>query len=191
MAYNHDYGVPLHDCIDVWQWMLSNASTYGLDMSRAGAIGDSAGGFLAVKTALYCIENGVAIPSSMMLVYPVIDCSMRTPSMKEYTDTPVWNNVLNAQMWRYYLNNNEETSLLDLPHSLLAQLPATYIETAQYDCLRDEGATFARMLQDAGTATTYTATERTMHGFDMAHNSHITQQQIAQRCEWIINNITR
>ena len=52
-------------------------------------------------------------------------------------------------------------------------------------CLRDEGNEFARRLQRAGVATTHTQTAGTMHGFDMAQHSEITQRQIAERCKWL------
>lgn len=185
MAYNNKYGTTLTDCCDAWQWLVSNADVLGIDHKRMSIIGDSAGGFLAIKTTLHCIEQGATIPSSLMLIYPVVDCTMRTASMKEYTDTPVWNSTLNAQMWQYYLQDNEEQSILDLPQSLLMQFPPTYIETAQYDCLRDEGYTFAQLLHNANVPTTYIATDSTMHGFDMVQESNITKGQITRRCDWL------
>ena len=64
-------------------------------------------------------------------------------------------------------------------------LPSAYIETAEFDCLRDEGAIFVQRLQDAGVETSYIATKGTMHGFDMAQKSDITLAQIEARCKWL------
>ena len=71
---------------------------------------------------------------------------------------------------------------------ILRRLPKTYIETSQFDCLRDEGEQFARLLQEAGVETTYCQTEGTMHGFDMVQRSPITKRQITERCNWLNNN---
>ena len=180
-AHNNDYGTSLRDCIDAWQWLTTEASHLGIDMSRTAIVGDSAGGFLAIKTVLASDIR----PSKLMLIYPVVDSSMRTKSMAEYSNTPVWNSELNSKMWEYYLQGERETSLLDITENELQKIPATYIETAEFDCLRDEGNEFAERLQNAGVATTHSQTKGTMHGFDMAQRSEITQRQIAERCKWL------
>ena len=181
MAHNNPYGTSLQDCIDAWQWTIAKAQTLGIDSSKTAIVGDSAGGFLAIKTVLLSDIR----PSKLMLIYPVVDCSMRTESMAKFSDTPVWNSELNRKMWEYYLQGATEKSLLDLTPSELRNIPATYIETAEFDCLRDEGNEFARILQSAGVATTHAQVKGTMHGFDMAQRSEITQHQIAERCKWL------
>lgn len=180
-AHNNPYGTPLNDCVDAWRWMISKAQNLGIDTARTAIVGDSAGGFLAINTVLLSDIR----PSKLMLIYPVVDCSMRTESMAQFSDTPVWNSELNKKMWEYYLQGATEESLLDLAPSQLQNMPATYIETAEFDCLRDEGNEFARMLLSAGAATTLAQTVGTMHGFDMAQRSQITQRQIAERCRWL------
>ena len=180
-AHNNTYGTTLQDCIDAWWWMMENAAQIGINTSRVAIVGDSAGGFLAIKMAL---TEGIT-PSKLMLIYPVVDCSMRTASMAQYDDTPVWNSKLNRKMWEYYLQGNEEQSLLDITEDELRRLPATYIETAEFDCLRDEGDTLATMLESVGIETTHTNIKGTMHGFDMAQRSEITQRQVTARCTWL------
>ena len=180
-AHNSPYGTTLQDCVDAWRWMISEAQNLGIDIARTAVVGDSAGGFLAIKTVL---ESDLR-PSKLMLIYPVVDCSMRTESMALFSDTPVWNSELNAKMWEYYLQGATEESLLDLDNNELQDLPATYVETAEFDCLRDEGNAFATLLQRAGVATHLIETKGTMHGFDMAQRSGITERQIAERCKWL------
>lgn len=180
-ANSTTYGTSLQDCVDAWQWMISEAQRFGIDTARTAIVGDSAGGFLAIKTVLKCDIR----PAKLMLVYPVVDCSMRTQSMEMFRDTPVWNSVLNSKMWEYYLQGAEESSLLDLKASQLQNMPATYVETAEFDCLRDEGNQFAALLRSAGVATTYCPTKGTMHGFDMSQRSQITKNQVALRCKWL------
>lgn len=180
-AYNNPYGTSLNDCVDAWRWMTKEAQTLGVNTSKTAIVGDSAGGFLAIKTVLASDVR----PSKLMLIYPVVDCSMRTESMAKFSDTPVWNSELNRKMWEYYLQGATEKSLLDLTPNELRNMPATYVETAEFDCLRDEGNEFARLLQSSGVATTHIQTESTMHGFDMAQRSEITQHQIDERCKWL------
>ena len=180
-AHNNPYGTSLQECMDAWRWMVAEAQSLGIDLARTAIVGDSAGGFLAIKTVLASDTR----PSKMMLIYPVVDCSMRTESMATFSDTPVWNSELNRKMWEYYLQGATEKSLLDLAVSELQKIPATYIETAEFDCLRDEGNEFATMLRSAGVTTTLTQTRGTMHGFDMAQRSEITEHQVTERCKWL------
>lgn len=182
-AHNNPYGTTLQDCVDAWRWMISESQNLGIDIARAAVVGDSAGGFLAIKTVL---ESDIR-PSKLMLIYPVVDCSRRTESMALFSDTPVWNSELNAKMWEYYLQGATEESLLDIDNNELQDLPATYVETAEFDCLRDEGNAFATLLQRAGVATRLIETKGTMHGFDMAQRSGITERQIAERCKWLVD----
>lgn len=184
-AHNNPYGVPLCDCQDVWMWITTNADVLGIDTSKTAIVGDSAGGFLAIKTTLWAVGKSAVKPAKMMLIYPVVDCSMRTLSMKTFVDTPVWNSQLNSKMWGYYLKDNTEQSLLDLAIRTLQTLPPTYIESAEYDCLRDEAEIFAEKLRQAGVYTLYITTHGTMHGFDMDPKSHITQTQIDLRSKWL------
>lgn len=180
-AHNNPYGTSLQDCMDAWQWMINSAQDLGIDITRTAIVGDSAGGFIAIKTVL----GSNIRPSKLMLIYPVIDCTMRTESMAKFDDTPVWNSKLNKKMWEYYLQGETEKSLFDLTENELQMMPTTYVETAEFDCLRDEGYEFAIMLQDVGVATTLSPTVGTMHGFDMAQRSEITQRQITERCKWL------
>lgn len=180
-AHNNPHGAPLQDCKDAWRWMIDNAEMLGIDTSKTAIVGDSAGGFLAIKTVL---ESDIR-PTKLMLIYPVVDCSMRTDSMAQYGDTPVWNSELNRRMWEYYLQGAKEKSLLDLTETELQNMPITYVETAEFDCLRDEGNEFATMLTEAGVATMHSQTKGTMHGFDMEQRSEITERQITARCEWL------
>lgn len=46
-------------------------------------------------------------PVGLMLIYPVVDDSQTTPSMRRFDDTPAWNAVNNAKMWEWYLAGQE------------------------------------------------------------------------------------
>jgi acetyl esterase/lipase len=184
-AHNNAYGTTLRECCAAWQWLVESSAALGVDSSKISIVGDSAGGFLAVKTALWAMSEGVQQPEKVMLVYPVIDNSMRTESMAQFTDTPIWNAKLNAKMWSYYLQGESEESLLDIDAEVLRQMPMIYVETAEFDCLRDEGEIFAQRLREAGVSTTYIATKGTMHGFDIVQKSDITKAQVEARCCWL------
>ena len=124
------------------------------------------------RVAVCAQEAGLAPPCFAMLVYPVIGGG-ETPSMRRFPDTPKWNARLNARMWEYYGGD----ARLAVPEgSGLQRFPATYIETAEFDCLHDEGVRFAHALGRAGVAVTLNETKGTMHGFDAASKSAAAEQ---------------
>ena len=119
-----------------------------------------------------------------MLVYPVIDPKMQSDSMKKFTDTPMWNSKLNEKMWRIYSKGQKVFNPLQAD---LSDFPETYIETAQFDCLHDEGVNFADRLSKSGAKCELNETKGTMHGFDIKLQSSTTQSAIDKRIEFLNN----
>ena len=108
---------------------------------------------------------------------------MNTVSMEKYTDTPVWNSVLNKKMWDLYLKN---TRKYISPGEMkdVSFMPRTYIETAEFDCLHDEAIDFAKKLKKSHIEVIVNETRKTMHGFDIK-NGKITKKIINERMELI------
>lgn len=172
LAPAHPFPAPNAACLQVYRFACTHARELGIDGERIAVGGDSAGGFLAADTVFRAQEAGLAPPCFAMLVYPVIGGG-ETPSMRRFPDTPMWNARLNARMWEYYGGD----ARLAVPEgSGLQRFPATYIETAEFDCLHDEGVRFAHALGRAGVAVTLNETKGTMHGFDAASKSAAAKQ---------------
>ena len=64
----------------------------------------------------------------------------------------------------------------------LSGLPPAYIETPEYDCLRDEGISYAQRLMDSGIAVELNIIEGTFHGFDIPLYSEIVKTALDSRC---------
>ena len=64
---------------------------------------------------------------------------------------------------------------------LPGKIPQTYIETAQFDCLHDEGLLFARKLKEAGADVEINDTQGTFHGYDDAFDAQIVRKNIERR----------
>lgn len=119
-----------------------------------------------------------------MLVYPLTDMDMQTDSMKRFSDTPLWNSKNNKRMWLYYCKNMKAENRCDASpmHSSLPRIiPDTYIETAEFDCLHDEGILYGKRLQKAGADVEINETRGTIHGYDSALNTKIAVNNIEKR----------
>ena len=91
-------------------------------------------------------------------------------------------------MWLYYCKNPKAECLYDVSpmHSSLPQIiPDTYIETAEYDCLHDEGINYGKKLREAGTNVETKETKGTIHGYDSAINTKIAICNINKRISFL------
>jgi acetyl esterase/lipase len=105
--------------------------------------------------------------------------------MKAFPDTPCWNAKANKRMWELYW----QTAMPDCAHTLLAGsetlagLPDAYVETAEFDCLRDEGAALASALEAAGSRVEYHLIKGAIHGFEIAYKSKLTRESMELRIQ--------
>lgn len=180
LAPKYAYPVPNEDCFAVYVWAAEHAAELAIDPARLAVGGDSAGGCLAADVIFRAHRAGLPAPRFFMLVYPVLDRRMQMQSMQAFSDTPMWNARLNKKMWQYYLADGQYRSPAE--EGDFSFFPPTYLETAEYDCLHDEGVAFAEKLREQHVPVTVRETSGTMHGYDIVRRSAITQESIMARC---------
>lgn len=190
LAPKHAFPVGVEDCFAAFEWVCQNAATIGIDSSKIAVGGDSAGGALAAAVCLMARDRKASKICFQMLIYPVTDARQITESVKEFTDTPLWNGKQNQKMWQLYLgegvhSNKEYASPMEA--TSLENLPDAYIEVAEFDCLRDEGINFANALKKSGISVELNQTKGTIHGFEIAENSDIVRQSVIKRVEALKN----
>lgn len=67
----------------------------------------------------------------------------------------------------------------------LEGLPPAYVETAEFDCLRDSGVLYAERLRQFGVPAELYNTEGTMHGFDIVLASPIVRACVDRRVAFL------
>lgn len=183
LAPKHPHPIPAEDSYAALQWAFDKASLLGIDGDRVAVGGDSAGGALAAAVCQMARDRQGRSPCFQPLVYPVTDRRMDTASNRRFTDTPMWHSRLSAKMWAGYVQTNTDNlayaSPMEATH--FDGLPAAYVETAEYDCLHDEGVMYAEALREAGAAVTLNETCGTMHGFDIVRNAPTARQAVCTR----------
>ena len=187
LAPKYPYPGAYEDVMALYRYVTEHARELGVDPTRIGIAGDSAGASLAALVCKRWEEENVKMPCLQMLVYPVTDARMETESMKLFTDTPNWDSRANERMWDYYCGKDGEKRDKASPMwcDLPSALPGTYIETAEFDCLHDEGLAYAEKLKQAGVDVEINETEGTFHGYDAAIDTQIVKQQIDRRISFL------
>ena len=184
LAPRYPFPVGVEDCFAAYEWVLRNHEQLDIDQDRIAVGGDSAGGGLAAAVNLMARDRKVQHICFQMLIYPVTDARLISDSMKNYRDTPMWNAKLNEKMWKLYLKDGitehrEYASPIEAQS--LKELPSTYLEVAEFDCLRDEGINFAEALKNSGIKVEFYETKGTMHGFEIAEKSEIVKHSMNKR----------
>jgi acetyl esterase len=155
------------DALASYRWLLSNAASIGGDPNRIALAGESAGGNLAVATAMQARDAGLPQPRHILSVYPIAGSDLNTPSYQDTSNGPTLNRALMAWFFRYVPRSPSDLMdpRINLVGANLAGLAPTTIVAAQIDPLRSEGELLAQRLQAAGVSVDRREWEGATHEF--------------------------
>lgn len=188
LAPKHPFPIPAEDSYEALRWAYENAERLGIDKEKIAVGGDSAGGCLAAAVTQMARDRALDIKIKFqLLIYPFVDQSMSSESNRKFTDTPMWNSTLSKQMAGGYVQDpHVENFVYASPmEGSLEKLPQAYIETAEFDCLHDDGIHYAQKLRDADIDVELNETKGTMHGFDIVQKAPTTKAAVAERIDYM------
>lgn len=183
LAPEHPFPAGLEDCYATLVWMHAQSDALGIDPTRVGVGGQSAGGGLSAAVALLARDrNGPAL-CFQFLGIPEIDHRLETASMRAFTDTPLWNRPNAVLSWEYYLGG-DTTDVSPYASPALAEdlagLPPAYVTTMEFDPLRDEGIDYALRLLQAGVSVELHSFPGTFHGSALIPTAAVSRRGEAE-----------
>ncbi len=164
----HRFPAAVEDAAFATRWLRANAQSLVIDPARLAVGGDSAGGNLAIVTALTLRDFGEPPLRFQLLVYPSTDQGAVKGSRETFGDGLLLDRETMLWFGKRYLRSKEDA--LDwrasplLAKSLLG-LPPALIIAAELDPLVDDGKAFADRLRAAGVPVEYTSYPGVIHGF--------------------------
>jgi len=148
----HRFPVQVDETMAVAEWVLNQGAEHGLDPSRIGFCGDSAGATLALHAGVQLKHTGAV--RALALVYGVYLLDVDTPSWREIGDGTYGLTVAQMQwIWNGYLEgqNADPTDPRIAPaHADLIGLPYTWVMVGDLDPLIDDSRALAANLAIAG-----------------------------------------
>ncbi|MFN3829364.1 MAG: alpha/beta hydrolase fold domain-containing protein [Tepidimonas ignava] len=151
LAPEHRFPTAVHDAFDALAWLRAHAAALGLDAQRIAVGGDSAGGTLAVVTALQARDAGWPL-ALQLLFYPGCSAWQDTPSHRRFAHGFVLEADTIQWFFRHYVDDAQREDWRFAP--LLAPdfdgVAPAWIGLAECDPLVDEGVQLADALRLAG-----------------------------------------
>jgi acetyl esterase len=151
-APEHRFPAAHDDAVAAYRWVARHAASIGGHSSRVALAGESAGGNLAVATAVSVRSWPLPQPVAILAVYPVASTDTTTDSYREHAAARPLNRAMMTWFLGHYAPDTESAAdpRLNLLAANLTGLPPTTIITAEADPLRSDGELLARRLKDAG-----------------------------------------
>lgn len=159
LAPEHPFPTPFEDCFSVASWILENGREIGVDNSKSLIYGGSAGGGLAIATAMALRDRLKENFTAVIAPYPMLDYRNSLPSTHRILDLGAWDRSANLDSWRWYLGEDHPVEVNPYASPLhakdLAGLPDIFIDVGDADLFVDEDIQMVSRLIEAGNSVEF------------------------------------
>ena len=169
LAPDFPFPTAIHDGYDALNWVYDHADELGGDVNNIALVGDSSGGNIATAvTMMSRDQNGPEVKAEALL-YPLTTFLDQEFYSRDHYSSGYY--LLSRHVMELArLNYTPDEEMWISPYSSpleadLKNMPQTFIITAEFDPLRDEGEAYAQRLADAGVPVKATRYNGVMHGF--------------------------
>jgi len=162
LAPEHPYPAAPDDCLAVYQGLL----TMGYAPAQISIGGDSAGGNLALVTALRIRDRGLPLPAALVCLSPVTDFSSEAVHNPPAGD-PMIHLLWMAQAREAYCPDPLDLHMPEVSplNAELAGLPPVLVQVGEDEVLRNDSLRFAERARAAGVEVRLERYEGLWHVF--------------------------
>lgn len=167
-APEHPFPAAVDDALAAFLEVVARADALGLEPTRVGIGGDSAGGNLSAAVALLCRDRGGPAPRVQALLYPSLDQTSAAPSHTLFARGFLLTEDDIRWFRGHYLASPDDARDPRASPLLAADLrgvaPAVVV-SAGFDPLRDEATAYAARLRAADVRVVERCERDLVHGF--------------------------
>ncbi|MDO8177857.1 MAG: alpha/beta hydrolase [Undibacterium sp.] len=163
-APEHPFPAQIEDATAVYRELLAR----GFKPENITTSGDSAGGNLAIATALKLREDGIALPGAVIAFSPWLDMEHigKTLESNHATDALVSKAVLEGMSGMFLGENGSRSNPLANPLKAdYKGFPRMYLNVGSQETLLDNATDLARLANAAGVNVTLSVVEGMQHVF--------------------------
>tara|TARA_B110000046_G_C12972103_1_gene389391 strand:- start:582 stop:1493 length:912 start_codon:yes stop_codon:yes gene_type:complete len=186
---------PIKDGLGAWNWVVDHAAELGIDNTKIGVGGDSAGGNLAAVLAMQTFTKVITcqlskVPAFQFLLYPWVDMGTQSDSIQRFGKGLLLTKETMVFFRDNFLPEGDDTQAVassPIACEDLTGTPDTLIVTTQYDVLRDQGLAFADKLKAGKVNVIHQHLPDCTHGFiSMGKFSAATRKRLEQVCDMLV-----
>ena len=156
------------DALATYKWAVQNAASIKGDPKRMAIAGESAGGNLALATAIAARDQNLTMPLHVVSVYPITQAiNLATPSYRDSAQAKPLNKPMMEWFAKHTLGKpgDKKDPRIDLVHANLKGLPPVTLINARIDPLRSDAEMLAVSLKKAGVKVTHKIYDGVTHEF--------------------------
>jgi len=156
------------DALATYKWAVANAAVLNGDPKRLALAGESAGGNLAIATAMAARDQNLAAPMHVLSVYPIAQATdLATPSYQDSEKAKPLNKAM--MIWFgdkvFSKPDDKKDPRIDLVDADLKGLAPVTLINARIDPLRSDADMLAAALKKAGVRTEHKIYDGVTHEF--------------------------
>lgn len=189
LAPEHPFPAGLDDVAAGYAAIRDRAVEFGIDLTRLAVGGDSAGGNLTAALMHVLQEQGGALPTAQLLLYPALDGRLESQSVQSLTDAFLLNHDRMLWYLSLYLDNQDDLLTPRVSPMFSDRLPGqpqAMVIVAGHDPLRDDGIAYVDALTSAGVKADLVEFPGQIHAF-MSLTKVLPQGNAAirQAADWL------
>jgi acetyl esterase len=167
LSPEHRFPKAFEEMVAVTRLAAREGAGLGINPTRLAVGGDSAGGNLALATALALRDESLSALRFMLLIYGVYSADSESPSWQRFGKGAGLSQTQMRWIWETYLENPAQQSDWRVAPILgnLKGLPPAHLIVGSLDPLLDDSHRMAAALKAAGVPHSLTVYDGINHGF--------------------------
>jgi acetyl esterase len=168
LAPEYPFPAAVEDALFATEWARDNAGLLGIDADRIALAGDSAGGNLAIVTALFARDRKTVAIRFLVLIYPSTEMLSARASRDLFGQGFLLDRESLVWFYTRYLTKGDEVDdwrASPMRAESLANLPPMLLVTAECDPLTDDCLAFAERVRRDGGEVEHLGVAGMVHGF--------------------------